>query len=138
LSSSPRSFYCSRTLRYLHSFPTRRSSDLDEPSEALFADLSHVERGLDDAWLAASDPTAEHGLGWGSQDARERDFVIVAQSDLLGIEVDELARRIIRQLKHLGATGDNIAYVECIPEFDHKVLDHLREIDPELMEGTRV
>ena len=110
----------------------------DEPSEALFADLSHVERGLDDAWLAASDPTAEHGLGWGSQDARERDFVIVAQSDLLGIEVDELARRIIRQLKHLGATGDNIAYVECIPEFDHKVLDHLREIDPELMEGTRV
>ncbi|PQM74640.1 hypothetical protein C5Y44_07005 [Corynebacterium sp. J010B-136] len=110
----------------------------DVPSEALFANLAHVERGLDDAWLAASDPAAGHGLGWGNADARERDFVVIAQSDLLGIEVDELARRIIRQLKHLGATGDNIAYVECIPEYDHKVLDLLREFDPELMEHVRV
>lgn len=110
----------------------------DEPSEALFANLAHVERGLDDAWLAASDPAAVHGLGWGNADARERDFVVIAQSDLLGIEVDELARRIIRQLKHLGATGDDIAYVECIPEYDHKVLDLLREFDPELMEHVRV
>ena len=110
----------------------------DEPSEALFANLAHVERGLDDAWLAASDPAAVHGLGWGNADARERDFVVVAQSDLLGIEVDELARRIIRQLKHLGATGDDVAYVECIPEYDHKVLDLLREFDPELMEHVRV
>ncbi|WP_287134422.1 polysaccharide pyruvyl transferase family protein, partial [Corynebacterium sp.] len=110
----------------------------DEPSEALFANLAHVERGLDDAWLAASDPAAVHGLGWGNADARERDFVVIAQSDLLGIEVDELARRIIRQLKHLGATGDDVAYVECIPEYDHKVLDLLREFDPELMEHVRV
>lgn len=110
----------------------------DDPSEALFANLAHVERGLDDAWLAASDPAAVHGLGWGNADARERDFVVIAQSDLLGIEVDELARRIIRQLKHLGATGDDIAYVECIPEYDHKVLDLLREFDPELMEHVRV
>lgn len=110
----------------------------DEPSEALFANLAHVERGLDDAWLAASDPAAVHGLGWGNADARERDFVVIAQSDLLGIEVDELARRIIRQLKHLGATGDDVAYVECIPEHDHKVLDLLREFDPELMEHVRV
>lgn len=110
----------------------------DEPSEALFANLAHVELGLDDAWLAASDPAAGHGLGWGNADARERDFVVIAQSDLLGIEVDELARRIIRQLKHLGATGDDIAYVECIPEYDHKVLDLLREFDPELMEHVRV
>ena len=110
----------------------------DEPSEALFANLAHVERGLDDAWLAASDPAAVHGLGWGNADARERDFVVIAQSDLLGIEVDELARRIIRQLKHLGATGDDVAYVECIPEYDHNVLDLLREFDPELMEHVRV
>lgn len=110
----------------------------DEPSEALFAGLAQIERGVDDAWLAAPDTTAEHGLGWGNEDARARDFVIVAQSDLLGIEVEELARRILRQLKHLNATGDNIAYVECIPEDDHKVLDILRELDPQLMDNTRV
>lgn len=110
----------------------------DEPSHALFADIEQLERGVDDAWLAAPDKMARHGLGWGNADARERDFVVVAQSDLLGIDVEELARRIAKQLRHLEATGDNIAYLECIPEFDHKVLDALRELDAGLMEAVRV
>lgn len=110
----------------------------DEPSHALFADVAQMDRGVDDAWLAAVDSTTRHGLGWGNVDARERDFVIAAQSDLLGIEVEELAQRIMRQLKHFGARGHQIAYIECIPEDDYKVLDALRDIDEDLMRETRV
>ena len=110
----------------------------DEPSHALFADVTQMDRGVDDAWLAAAESTTRHGLGWGNADACERDFVIAAQSDLLGIEIEELAQRIMRQLKHFGAQGHQIAYIECIPEDDYKVLDALRDIDEDLMRETRV
>ncbi|MFH0410710.1 polysaccharide pyruvyl transferase family protein [Corynebacterium sp. L4756] len=110
----------------------------DEPSHALHQAISVVDRGVDDAWLAAADSTTQHGLGWGNADARERDFIIAAQSDFLGIELEELAQRLVKQLRYLGATGDNAVFLECIPEEDYKVLDVMVEADAALMDGIKV
>lgn len=93
--------------------------------------------GLDDAWLAAADPLARHGLGHGPEDARLRGVMVSAQSDLLDVPVEELALRLTRTLRELGATGDDIGFVECIPRGDWVVYEAMRQADPDLMEGAR-
>ncbi|MDO5669420.1 MAG: polysaccharide pyruvyl transferase family protein [Corynebacterium sp.] len=105
----------------------------DTPSLALADALP----APDDSWLAATDPQARHGLGHGPEDARLRGTVVSAQSDLLGIGVDELAGRLVRQLRELGTTGDDLAFVECIPAGDWQVWDAMCRLDPQLTAGAR-
>lgn len=112
----------------------------DEPSAAtLSLDPAGPELVVagDDAWLAAGDPHSWHGLGHGPADARERDFVVSAQSDLLDIPVEELARWLTAALRTLGATGEKLAFVECIPRADAAVWEQMRLIDPELCHNAR-
>ncbi|MDO5511653.1 polysaccharide pyruvyl transferase family protein [Corynebacterium sp.] len=105
----------------------------DTPSR----DYAPAEAGQDDSWLAAADPRSHHGLGHGPEDARLRGTVVSAQSDLLGIGVEELAGRLVRQLRELGTTGDDLAFVECIPAGDWVVWDAMCRLDPELTREAR-
>ncbi|AGF71748.1 polysaccharide pyruvyl transferase family protein [Corynebacterium halotolerans] len=90
----------------------------------------------DDAWLYAADTVVRHGLGQGTADARDRDFVLCAQSDLLGVPVEQLAQWLLDALRALGATGPRLAVVECIPRGDAVVWDHMRRLDPHLCAGA--
>lgn len=100
-------------------------------------EFAPAQAGQDDSWLAAADPLAANGLGHGPEDARLRGTVVAAQSDLLGIPVEELAQRIVRQLREWSTTGDDLAFIECIPGGDWVVWDAMCRLDPELMEGAR-
>jgi len=106
----------------------------DTPSLAL---AEHALPGPDDSWLAATDPHALNGLGHGPEDARLRGTVVSAQSDLLGIGVEELAARLVRQLRELGTTGDDLAFIECIPHGDWLVWDAMCRLDGQLTAGAR-
>lgn len=109
----------------------------DSPSLGLLPAGAPSAAPGDDAWLAAADPTARHGLGPGPADARERDVVLCAQSDLLGVPVDRLATWLLDALRALGACGRDLAVVEGIPRGDAVVWDRMRELDPQLCAGAR-
>lgn len=109
----------------------------DEPSAEVLPPGTDSPLTGDDAWLSAADPHARHGLGQGPADARERDFLVAAQSDLLDLPVEQLADWLCTTLRHLGATGQRLAFVECIPRDDAAVWEHMRGIDPELCAGAR-
>lgn len=109
----------------------------DEPSAAVLPPATETLLAGDDAWLSAADPHTRHGLGWGPADARERQFLVSAQSDLLDLPVEKLATWLCTTLRTLGATGPQLAFVECIPRADAEVWEQMRRIDPELCRGAR-
>lgn len=105
----------------------------DEPSLDI---LPTATLSPDDAWLTAPDVRSRPGLGRGTPQAREREFLVSAQSDLLGVSVDALAGWLVDALHELGATGPRLAFVECIPRADALVWERMRALDPDLCSGA--
>ena len=101
----------------------------DEPSLDV---LPTAVLSPDDAWLAAPHALSRAGQGHGTQQAREREFLVSAQSDLLGVSVDALAGWLVDALHDLGATGPRLAFVECIPRADALVWERMCTLDPDL------
>jgi hypothetical protein len=107
----------------------------DEPSAELLrgAGMDRVRVSSDDAFLAALDPSAppalsalpgpaNHGSGQAAAPpAAAPEFMLCAQSDMLGIERGQLASVLMRTLRAWRVSPDNLGVVEGIPGVDREI-----------------
>lgn len=103
----------------------------DGPSRALVP--TGASATGDDAWLGLAGGPA--GLGA----SRARPVVLAAQADLLaGADPAALAGRILAILRDWGASGEDLAVLECIPDADLVVWREIAAAAPDLAAGARI